>query len=191
MRGVRAHSTQQHWPFPAEKTETGYAYVLTHPGTPCIFYDDLWSHGDKLRELIALRKRADITARSNVEIRCADADMYLACIDNKCASLSLLPGLGKEVVLRSTCLCCTCALPYGEESASFRMASCLHPNLPRYGASPYCLLNRFSGGERAAEPKLCGAVCYAAHAGVGAGSAGLHMANIHGLYGPSHIALRA
>ena len=59
--------------------------MLTHPGTPCIFYDDLWSHGDKLRELIALRKRADITARSSVEIRCADADMYLACIDKKCA----------------------------------------------------------------------------------------------------------
>lgn len=85
--GVCAHSTQQHWPFPAEKTETGYAYVLTHPGTPCIFYDDLWSHGDKLRELIALRKRADITARSNVDIRCADADMYLACIDQKRAPL--------------------------------------------------------------------------------------------------------
>lgn len=106
--GVRAHSTQQHWPFPAEKTETGYAYVLTHPGTPCIFYDDLWSHGDKLRELIALRKRADITARSNVEIRCADADMYLACIDNKCAArlhAALLvtdPGEGGQLSASAT-----------------------------------------------------------------------------------------
>ncbi len=82
----RAHSTQQHWPFPADKTETGYAYVLTHPGTPCIFYDDLWSHGEKLRELVALRKRADLTSRSNVEILAAKADMYVARIDKKCAA---------------------------------------------------------------------------------------------------------
>lgn len=90
VRPLRAHSTQQHWPFPADKTETGYAYVLTHPGTPCIFYDDLWTDGDKLRELIALRKRADITCRSNVEILCADADMYVARVDNKCAGPACL-----------------------------------------------------------------------------------------------------
>lgn len=23
----------------------GYAYILTHPGTPCIFYDHLWTDG--------------------------------------------------------------------------------------------------------------------------------------------------
>jgi hypothetical protein len=25
-------STQQHWPFPPEGLEAGYAYILTHPG---------------------------------------------------------------------------------------------------------------------------------------------------------------
>jgi len=99
----RAHSTQQHWPFPADKTETGYAYVLTHPGTPCIFYDDLFSHGEKLRELVALRKRADLTSRSNVEILAAEADMYVARIDKKCAAAAvcfprLLPD-GMQYVL--------------------------------------------------------------------------------------------
>ena len=64
--------------------------MLTHPGTPCIFYDDLWTDGDRLRELIALRKRADVTCRSNVEILCADADMYVARIDNKCAGPACL-----------------------------------------------------------------------------------------------------
>ncbi len=98
-----AHSTQQHWPFPADKTETGYAYVLTHPGTPCIFYDDLFSHGEKLRELVALRKRADLTSRSNVEILAAEADMYVARIDKKCAAAAvcfprLLPD-GMQYVL--------------------------------------------------------------------------------------------
>lgn len=29
-------STQGHWPFPADKVLQGYAYILTHPGVPCI-----------------------------------------------------------------------------------------------------------------------------------------------------------
>jgi hypothetical protein len=31
-------STQQHWPFPDDKTMVGYAYIMTHPGIPCIFW---------------------------------------------------------------------------------------------------------------------------------------------------------
>jgi len=40
-------STQKHWPFPSEKVLIGYAYTLTHPGIPCIFWDHLieWSAG--------------------------------------------------------------------------------------------------------------------------------------------------
>lgn len=30
-------STQQHWPFPTSHIELGYAYILTHPGVPCLF----------------------------------------------------------------------------------------------------------------------------------------------------------
>jgi alpha-amylase len=29
-------STQHMWPFPADKVMQGYAYILTHPGTPMI-----------------------------------------------------------------------------------------------------------------------------------------------------------
>lgn len=29
-------STQNMWPFPADKVMQGYAYILTHPGIPCI-----------------------------------------------------------------------------------------------------------------------------------------------------------
>jgi alpha-amylase len=29
-------STQNHWPFPADKVMQGYAYILTHPGIPSI-----------------------------------------------------------------------------------------------------------------------------------------------------------
>ena len=33
---------QNHWPFPADRMALGYAYVLTHPGIPCIFGPHFW-----------------------------------------------------------------------------------------------------------------------------------------------------
>jgi alpha-amylase len=38
-------STQGHWPFPVDHLVQGYVYILTHPGTPCIFYDHLFTDG--------------------------------------------------------------------------------------------------------------------------------------------------
>ena len=43
-------STQQHWPFPGDRLGEGYAYILTHPGVPCIFVED-WQR-QELRALI-------------------------------------------------------------------------------------------------------------------------------------------
>ena len=76
-------STLQHWPFPTHKLEEGYAYILTHPGTPTIFYDH-WTAKEtvmvggtqaangRLREcietLIKIRKRVGISSRSAIQI---------------------------------------------------------------------------------------------------------------------------
>jgi alpha-amylase len=35
-------STQQIWPFPSDKVMQGYAYILTHPGTPSIVTSPLF-----------------------------------------------------------------------------------------------------------------------------------------------------
>lgn len=38
-------STQAHWAFPADKVVQGYAYILTHPGLPCVvslYFQLLW-----------------------------------------------------------------------------------------------------------------------------------------------------
>lgn len=82
-------STQQHWPFPSGLVGVGYAYILTHPGVPCIFWDHFFEWGPELRksisELVALRHKMEIKAGSKLDIQCADPDMYVARIDDKIA----------------------------------------------------------------------------------------------------------
>jgi len=56
---------------------TGYAYILTHPGTPSVFYDHIFSHNKtEIASLISLRKRNGIHCRSTVSIT------ILSCVPN-------------------------------------------------------------------------------------------------------------
>lgn len=75
-------STQGHWPFPRDKLTQGYAYILTHPGTPVIFYDHFYDFGirDVINELIEARRRAGIHCRSPLKIYHANDDGYVAQI---------------------------------------------------------------------------------------------------------------
>ncbi|KAK3123654.1 hypothetical protein QOZ80_8AG0634190 [Eleusine coracana subsp. coracana] len=78
-------STQHLWPFPSDKLMQGYAYILTHPGVPCIFYDHMfdWNLKQEISTLAAIRERNGIHAGSNLRILVADADLYVAVIDEK------------------------------------------------------------------------------------------------------------
>jgi alpha-amylase len=75
-------STQAHWPFPANRIMWGYAYILTHPGTPCVFWDHLFDWGAEvqaeLEALLAARQRAGVSTRSEVKILKAVAGCYAA-----------------------------------------------------------------------------------------------------------------
>jgi len=75
-------STQRHWVFPDDKVMIGYAYILTHPGIPSIFWDHIMDWGDEHRKKIAslLRARRDsgIPVDAPVNIQCADDTLYLA-----------------------------------------------------------------------------------------------------------------
>ncbi|KIY94390.1 alpha-amylase, putative [Monoraphidium neglectum] len=104
-------STLNHWPFPSHHLQAsswgcvcagagaalpegggarpeGYAYILLHPGTPCVFIDHISGDG-KLRQLIldlvAVRKSYGINSRSKVAVRKAAGDVYAATIDDKIA----------------------------------------------------------------------------------------------------------
>lgn len=75
-------STQGHWPFPRDKIAQGYAYILTHPGTPVIFYDHFYDFGlrDVITELIDSRRRGGVHCRSTVKIYHANNEGYVAQI---------------------------------------------------------------------------------------------------------------
>lgn len=78
-------STQKLWPFPSDKVIQGYAYILTHPGIPSIFYDHFidWGLKEEIVKLTSIRTRNGINESSNVNIMASDANLYVAKIDDK------------------------------------------------------------------------------------------------------------
>ena len=60
---------QGHWRFPGGKEMQGYAYILTHPGTPAVFFDHIFSHyKSEIGALISIRNRNKIQCRSTVSV---------------------------------------------------------------------------------------------------------------------------
>jgi alpha-amylase len=49
------------------------------------FYDHYfdWGLKDEIKTLLDIRKRNDLNANSKVEIKAADGDLYVACIDDR------------------------------------------------------------------------------------------------------------
>jgi alpha-amylase len=66
-----------------------YAYILTHPGVPCIFWDHFFKWGagaqTEIKKLIQIRKQTGIHSESTVNIVKAETGLYAAIIDNKVA----------------------------------------------------------------------------------------------------------
>ncbi|GAA0152790.1 hypothetical protein Leryth_010649 [Lithospermum erythrorhizon] len=82
-------STQAYWPFPSNHIMEGYAYILTHPGIPTVFYDHFYEWGnamhDQIVKLIDIRKSQDIHSRSSIRILEAQPNLYAATIGDKIA----------------------------------------------------------------------------------------------------------
>eukprot|EP00746_Dinoflagellata_sp_MGD_P123426 gnl/MRDRNA2_/MRDRNA2_58076_c0_seq1.p1 gnl/MRDRNA2_/MRDRNA2_58076_c0~~gnl/MRDRNA2_/MRDRNA2_58076_c0_seq1.p1 ORF type:complete len:855 (+),score=118.50 gnl/MRDRNA2_/MRDRNA2_58076_c0_seq1:96-2660(+) len=75
---------QSHWPFPRTSVLIGYAYILTHPGIPCLFWDHLMEWGKDVQlaieAFIRARKRAGIGVDSNVHVEAAEDGLYFATV---------------------------------------------------------------------------------------------------------------
>lgn len=57
---------QQCWPCPPHFKSKAYAFILTMPGTPCVYWPDFfdWGLDVEIEELISLRKRGGIVSSS-------------------------------------------------------------------------------------------------------------------------------
>jgi alpha-amylase len=74
----------------------GYAYILTHPGIPCVFWPHFYDWGqtyhDAIVKLITIRKTAGITSTSPVQILAATSGLYAATITGNNEQLTLKLG---------------------------------------------------------------------------------------------------
>jgi len=62
----------------------GYAYILTHPGVPCVFWPHFYDWGNDYKsaiiKLIQIRKKAGISSTSPIKILAAQNELYAALI---------------------------------------------------------------------------------------------------------------
>jgi alpha-amylase len=87
--------------------EMAYAYTLTHPGIPCVFWPHYFDFGATLRrkigQLMRLRKHAGLHATTPVEMREATRGLYAAILDGRVAmklgSRHWWPGGGWELAV--------------------------------------------------------------------------------------------
>lgn len=80
-------NAQNHWPVPCNKVMVGYAYILTHPGIPTVYYPHVynWNLRNQIKALIDIRKSQGIGATSSVSIQRADYGVYAAIINGNTA----------------------------------------------------------------------------------------------------------
>ncbi|WP_095110994.1 glucan 1,4-alpha-maltotetraohydrolase domain-containing protein [Pseudomonas sp. Irchel 3E20] len=62
---------QHHWALPDPLRNLAYTYILLSPGTPTVYWPDMydWGRGDLIRKLIKLRKDAGIKADSPIRFQ--------------------------------------------------------------------------------------------------------------------------
>jgi alpha-amylase len=93
-------STQAISPFPTGNNGVmqGYAYILTHPGIPMIFWDHYFDWGadmkTRINELVTIRKANGITATSAMNIQTAGNGVYAATITGSNGQVAMKIGGG-------------------------------------------------------------------------------------------------
>ncbi|MEL6835849.1 MAG: alpha-amylase C-terminal beta-sheet domain-containing protein [Bacteroidota bacterium] len=136
-------STQAYWPFPGGKVMQGYAYILTHPGVPSVFWDHYFDWGLKgaIDALIEVRKDNGLHSESSIDIKEARWDLYAAEIDGKVA-MKIGPGSwapsGSGWVLRTSGndYAVWDKAPAGDLTINFRPTSWSTPYLYFWNATP-------------------------------------------------------
>lgn len=89
---------QNLWPFPSDKILQGYAYILTHPGIPSVYWVHYFDWGSAnqtaIKTMISIRKSKGITSTSAVSIQAADSSKYAAIITGTSGKVAVKIGPG-------------------------------------------------------------------------------------------------
>jgi alpha-amylase len=89
---------QNLWPFPSDKILQGYAYILTHPGTPTVYWVHYFDWGttnqSEIKKMIQIRKAKAITNTSAVQIAVADISQYAAIVTGNSGKVAVKIGPG-------------------------------------------------------------------------------------------------
>ncbi|MBQ5939271.1 MULTISPECIES: glucan 1,4-alpha-maltotetraohydrolase domain-containing protein [unclassified Massilia] len=85
---------QNHWPVPCGAVMQGYAYILSHPGIPTVYYPHIYNWGLKtpIAALMAARKAAGVHSTSAVAIQQATQGLYAAIITGSTRQLAMKIG---------------------------------------------------------------------------------------------------
>jgi alpha-amylase len=87
-------SGQNLWPAPCGKVMEGYAYILSHPGIPTVFYPHIYNWGLKtqISALMKARKSAGVNSTSAVAIQQATQGLYAAIVTGSTHQLAMKIG---------------------------------------------------------------------------------------------------
>ncbi|TQK07273.1 glucan 1,4-alpha-maltotetraohydrolase domain-containing protein [Herbaspirillum sp. SJZ107] len=87
-------SGQNLWPAPCGKVMEGYAYILSHPGIPTVFYPHIynWNLKTPIAALMKARKDAGVTSTSAVAIQQATQGLYAAIVTGSTRQLAMKIG---------------------------------------------------------------------------------------------------
>jgi alpha-amylase len=87
-------SGQNLWPVPCGKVMEGYAYILSHPGIPTVFYPHIynWNLKTQIAALITARKAAGVNSTSAVAIQQATQGLYAAIVTGTTHQLAMKIG---------------------------------------------------------------------------------------------------
>ncbi|XP_022840291.1 Glycosyl hydrolase, family 13, catalytic domain, partial [Ostreococcus tauri] len=99
-------STLQHWPFPWDKVLQGYCYILTHPGTPTVFFDHWVDPVFKpsIDAMLEVRKRNRLSSKdAAIHIERATAGVYAAHVGH--AKEAYTEGLCTDVDVTQPSIC--------------------------------------------------------------------------------------
>jgi len=85
---------QNLWAVPCGSVMEGYAYILSHPGIPTVFYPHIynWNLKTQIAALMAARKNAGVTSTSAVAIQQATQGLYAAIITGNTHQLAMKIG---------------------------------------------------------------------------------------------------